>query len=84
MLKSKASLIFVVAQPSLILCRFSKLFMAHLDTEFKKQSDPGLKSLIEDQVRGKRDNTYVRQTQEVSVSRKASVCYNMLTMSQTL
>ncbi|KAF9820152.1 hypothetical protein IEO21_01585 [Rhodonia placenta] len=28
---------------------FSKLFMAHLDTEFAKQSDPGLKTLISDQ-----------------------------------
>lgn len=30
--------------------RFSKLFMAHLDSEFQKQSDPTLKSLIADQV----------------------------------
>ncbi|KAI0086174.1 cysteine proteinase [Irpex rosettiformis] len=32
---------------------FSKLFMAHLDTEFKKQSDPQLTSLIADQFQGK-------------------------------
>ena len=32
--------------------RFSKLFMAHLDTEFQKQSDPGLKSLLADQFQG--------------------------------
>ncbi|KAJ7709699.1 hypothetical protein B0H17DRAFT_999051 [Mycena rosella] len=32
---------------------FSKLFMSHLDTEFKKQSNPALKSLITDQFQGK-------------------------------
>ncbi|KAI0646997.1 cysteine proteinase [Trametes meyenii] len=32
---------------------FSKLFMAHLDTEFKKQRDPGLRSLITNQFEGK-------------------------------
>ncbi|KII88369.1 hypothetical protein PLICRDRAFT_92113 [Plicaturopsis crispa FD-325 SS-3] len=32
---------------------FSKLFMSHLDTEFKKQSDPTLQSLIADQFEGK-------------------------------
>ncbi|GBE82261.1 cysteine proteinase [Sparassis latifolia] len=32
---------------------FSKLFMAHLDTEFHKQSSPSLKSLIADQFQGK-------------------------------
>ncbi|KAJ7047010.1 hypothetical protein C8F04DRAFT_1062446 [Mycena alexandri] len=32
---------------------FSKLFMSHLDAEFKKQSDPVLKSLITDQFQGK-------------------------------
>ncbi|KAI0345367.1 cysteine proteinase [Trametopsis cervina] len=32
---------------------FSKLFMAHLDSEFQKQSDPTLKSLIADQFQGK-------------------------------
>lgn len=31
--------------------RFSKLFMAHLDSEFQKQLDPTLKSLVADQVR---------------------------------
>lgn len=30
--------------------RFSKLFMSHLDAEFKKQSNPALQSLITDQV----------------------------------
>lgn len=30
--------------------RFSKLFMSHLDAEFKKQSIPSLRSLISDQV----------------------------------
>lgn len=30
--------------------RFSKLFMAHLDTEFQQQANPSLKSLIADQV----------------------------------
>lgn len=30
--------------------RFSKLFLSHLDAEFKKQSIPSLKSLIADQV----------------------------------
>lgn len=30
--------------------RFSKLFMSHLDAEFKKQLIPGVKSLITDQV----------------------------------
>ncbi|KAI0780996.1 cysteine proteinase, partial [Trametes elegans] len=32
---------------------FSKLFMAHLDTEFKKQQDPALQSLIANQFEGK-------------------------------
>ncbi|KAH8107139.1 cysteine proteinase [Cristinia sonorae] len=32
---------------------FSKLFMAHLDSEFQKQSIPGLKSLLADQFQGK-------------------------------
>ncbi|KAG6851255.1 hypothetical protein H0H93_011691 [Arthromyces matolae] len=32
---------------------FSKLFMSHLDAEFKKQANPKLKSLITDQFRGK-------------------------------
>ncbi|OCH88183.1 cysteine proteinase [Obba rivulosa] len=32
---------------------FSKLFMAHLDSEFQKQSNPALKSLIADQFQGK-------------------------------
>ncbi|KAJ7724461.1 hypothetical protein DFH07DRAFT_854832 [Mycena maculata] len=32
---------------------FSKLFMSHLDTEFKKQYNPVLKSLITDQFQGK-------------------------------
>ncbi|KAI0688254.1 cysteine proteinase [Cytidiella melzeri] len=32
---------------------FSKLFMAHLDSEFQKQSDSSLKSLIADQFQGK-------------------------------
>ncbi|KAI0831247.1 cysteine proteinase [Trametes gibbosa] len=32
---------------------FSKLFMAHLDTEFKKQQDPDLQSLIANQFEGK-------------------------------
>ncbi|KIY43585.1 cysteine proteinase [Fistulina hepatica ATCC 64428] len=31
---------------------FSKLFMSHLDTEFKKQKDPRLRSLVTDQFRG--------------------------------
>lgn len=30
--------------------RFSKLFMAHLDSEFQKQANPTLKSLVADQV----------------------------------
>ena len=33
-----------------IAARFSKLFMAHLDTEFQKQADPTLKTLISSQV----------------------------------
>jgi hypothetical protein len=36
--------------------RFSKLFMAHLDTEFQKQSNLVLKSLVADQVR---DSSYL-------------------------
>ncbi|CAL1704590.1 unnamed protein product [Somion occarium] len=32
---------------------FSKLFMAHLDSEFQKQTLPGLKSLLADQFQGK-------------------------------
>ncbi|TFK92421.1 cysteine proteinase [Polyporus arcularius HHB13444] len=32
---------------------FSKLFMAHLDTEFRKQRSPELKSLIPDQFQGR-------------------------------
>ncbi|CCM02089.1 uncharacterized protein FIBRA_04166 [Fibroporia radiculosa] len=32
---------------------FSKLFMAHLDAEFRKQQDPTLKTLIADQFQGK-------------------------------
>ncbi|KAJ6525652.1 hypothetical protein B0H19DRAFT_585928 [Mycena capillaripes] len=32
---------------------FSKLFMSHLDAEFKKQSNPALKSLVTDQFQGK-------------------------------
>ncbi|KAJ7632814.1 cysteine proteinase [Roridomyces roridus] len=32
---------------------FSKLFMSHLDAEFKKQSNPALQSLITDQFQGK-------------------------------
>ncbi|KAJ7097738.1 cysteine proteinase [Mycena belliarum] len=32
---------------------FSKLFMSHLDAEFKKQKDPALQSLITDQFQGK-------------------------------
>ncbi|TBU50715.1 cysteine proteinase [Dichomitus squalens] len=32
---------------------FSKLFMAHLDTEFKKQQSPDLRSLIPDQFQGR-------------------------------
>ncbi|OBZ75519.1 Ubiquitin carboxyl-terminal hydrolase 48 [Grifola frondosa] len=31
---------------------FSKLFMAHLDTEFQKQASPALKSLVADQFQG--------------------------------
>ncbi|CAK5277621.1 unnamed protein product [Mycena citricolor] len=31
---------------------FSKLFMSHLDAEFKKQSDPALQSLLTDQFQG--------------------------------
>lgn len=31
--------------------RFSKLFMSHLDDEFKKQTNPDLKSLLPNQVR---------------------------------
>ncbi|CAA7271556.1 unnamed protein product [Cyclocybe aegerita] len=31
---------------------FSKLFMTHLDAEFKKQASPSVKSLIEDQFQG--------------------------------
>lgn len=34
----------------IFISRFSKLFMAHLDSEFQKQSDPTLKSLIANQV----------------------------------
>ncbi|PSR75391.1 hypothetical protein PHLCEN_2v9149 [Hermanssonia centrifuga] len=34
---------------------FSKLFMAHLDSEFQKQVDPSLKSLIADQNNSKLD-----------------------------
>lgn len=30
--------------------RFSKLFMSHLDCEFKKQHNPDLKSLVADEV----------------------------------
>lgn len=30
--------------------RFSKLFMSHLDAEFRKQAAPSLKSLVADQV----------------------------------
>ena len=48
-----------VGRPSLtligfahIVTRFSKLFMAHLDTEFQKQADPTLKTLISSQVCG--------------------------------
>ncbi|KAF7294772.1 hypothetical protein MIND_01014800 [Mycena indigotica] len=33
---------------------FSKLFLSHLDTEFQKQSNPVLKTLITDQFQGKR------------------------------
>ncbi|KAI0721718.1 cysteine proteinase [Cerioporus squamosus] len=40
---------------------FSKLFMAHLDTEFKKQQSPELKSLIPDQFQGKQVYTTVCQ-----------------------
>lgn len=31
-------------------CRFSKLFISHLDAEFKKQASPAIKTLIMDQV----------------------------------
>lgn len=31
--------------------RFSKLFMAHLDNEFRKQQNPELQSLIPNQVK---------------------------------
>lgn len=33
--------------------RFSKLFMSHLDTEFKKQTSPRLRALVEDRFQGK-------------------------------
>lgn len=35
-----------------VVDRFSKLFMSHLDAEFRKQAIPTLRSLIPDQVRG--------------------------------
>lgn len=38
---------------------FSKLFMAHLDSEFQKQADPKLKSLVADQFQGKQVYTTV-------------------------
>ncbi|KAH9934725.1 cysteine proteinase [Fomitopsis serialis] len=41
---------------------FSKLFMAHLDTEFQKQADPTLKTLIANQFQGK--HTYITTCQE--------------------
>lgn len=31
-------------------CRFSKLFMSHLDNEFQKQLNPSLRTLISDQA----------------------------------
>lgn len=31
-------------------CRFSKLFISHLDAEFKKQASSAIKTLIMDQV----------------------------------
>ncbi|KZT68135.1 hypothetical protein DAEQUDRAFT_340767 [Daedalea quercina L-15889] len=40
---------------------FSKLFMAHLDTEFQKQADPSLKTLISHQFQG--SQTYVTTCQ---------------------
>ena len=36
---------------SLSLFRFSKLFMSHLDAEFKEQADPTVRMLIESQVK---------------------------------
>ncbi|KAH9842756.1 cysteine proteinase [Rhodofomes roseus] len=41
---------------------FSKLFMAHLDTEFQKQPDPTLKTLVANQFQGKQ--TYVTTCQK--------------------
>ncbi|EPT06051.1 hypothetical protein FOMPIDRAFT_1034036 [Fomitopsis schrenkii] len=41
---------------------FSKLFMAHLDTEFQKQADPTLKTLISSQFQG--SQTYVTTCQK--------------------
>ncbi|EJD02420.1 cysteine proteinase [Fomitiporia mediterranea MF3/22] len=38
---------------------FSKLFMSHLDDEFKKQSDPDLRTLLSDQFEGKMVNATV-------------------------
>ncbi|KAH8116817.1 cysteine proteinase [Phellopilus nigrolimitatus] len=38
---------------------FSKLFMSHLDDEFKKQSNPELRSLLPDQFEGKMVNATV-------------------------
>ncbi|KAL5489782.1 hypothetical protein ACEPAI_4614 [Sanghuangporus weigelae] len=38
---------------------FSKLFMSHLDDEFKKQSDPELRSLLSSQFEGKMINATV-------------------------
>jgi hypothetical protein len=51
MLKSMASVSCNMFELLLILMsRFSKLFMSHLDAEFKEQADPAVKMLIESQV----------------------------------
>ncbi|KAJ6623503.1 hypothetical protein B0H10DRAFT_2010118 [Mycena sp. CBHHK59/15] len=50
---------------------FSKLFMSHLDAEFKKQSSPSLQSLITDQFQGKQIYGTIC-TQCASISRRES------------
>lgn len=42
-----------IVNPLTPISRFSKLFMSHLDNEFKKQSDPQLQSLLPSQFEGK-------------------------------
>ena len=65
---------------STFISRFSKLFMAHLDSEFQKQSDPTLKSLIANQVCV--NSSVMNHHRPRVVSRKTGLCHSVHAVSQ--